>query len=101
MMLEELEAIRRDGIAPAYLERIKQEQLERREASVQQDGFWLAALGGLYRHGEDPRKILAFPELVAAITPQQIDEAARHYIDLDRYVLGLLYPKSWAESTED
>lgn len=83
----------RDQGPPAELTaRLREMQTRKRETDVRENGFWIGALGGYYRRGEDPRAVLDYAELVASVTPERLREAARTYLDWDRRVLGVLLP---------
>jgi zinc protease len=96
----ELEAVRREGVAAADLAKVQQAQLRHRETDLRENRFWLAILEIYYDLGLDPRLVLAYPELVAATTPERLREAARLYLPRDRYVLGILSPEPPAAAAE-
>ncbi len=80
----------------------KVRELERRERQglIQDNGFWIDALGTYYRRGEDPRQILRFDELVRGLTPESVQQAARKYLHWDRRVLGILVPENQAPASQ-
>ncbi|HUF78785.1 MAG TPA: hypothetical protein VMR44_07715, partial [Thermoanaerobaculia bacterium] len=89
---EVIRAFREEGPPAELTARLREIQTRKRQTDLRENGFWLAALGGYYRRGEDPRAILGFAELVAAVTPERLRESARAYLDWDRRVLGVLLP---------
>jgi zinc protease len=89
---EVIRAFREEGPPAELTARVREIQTRKRQTDLKENGFWLAALGGYYRRGEDPRAILGFAELVAAVTPERLRESARAYLDWDRRVLGVLLP---------
>ncbi|HSL83629.1 MAG TPA: insulinase family protein, partial [Thermoanaerobaculia bacterium] len=91
---QEIAAFRDAGPPAELVTRLREIQLRQRETQVRENGFWLAALGGYYRRGEDPRAILEFRELVEAVTPESLRDAARDYLVWERRVLGVLVPEA-------
>jgi zinc protease len=97
---EEIASFREAGPPPELVSRLREIQLRQRETQIRENGFWLAALGGYYRRGEDPRAILEFRELVEAVTPERLRDAARDYLAWERRVLGILVPEAAAEGAD-
>jgi len=53
-------------------------------------------LANYYRSAWDPRGILRFDELVERMSTARMQAAAREYLPLGRYVIGVLSPESAA-----
>lgn len=71
-----------------------QEQARRDfETSREQNGFWLTQIAANWRSGEDPRGLLEYPEIVDGISAATLQEAARRYLDTERYVRVSLFPE--------
>jgi zinc protease len=93
---EVIRSFREDGPPAELAARVREMQTRKRETDVRENGFWLAALGGYYRRGEDPRAVLEYPELIASVTPERLRDSARRYLEWERRVLGLLLPEGGA-----
>ena len=72
-----------------------QEQLRRnREEAQESNDFWLSQLEYYFTTpGEDPMDILGYDRWVNAVTPGDIQDAARATLPDDRYVKVVLYPE--------
>jgi zinc protease len=93
---EVIHSFREDGPPAELAARVREMQTRKRETDVRENGFWLAALGGYYRRGEDPRAVLEYQELVASVTPERLRDSARRYLEWERRVLGVLLPEGGA-----
>jgi zinc protease len=91
--LAELAAFQASGPSPEVAAKVREGQTRQYETDLRENGFWRSALASYYREELDPRLILAYPELVASVTPERLREAARLYVDTSRYVKGVLYPE--------
>ena len=63
------------------------------ELSLMENRFWLGQLVDSYERGTDPRRVLAYEELLTGITPDGVQQTARRYFDLDNYVQISLLPE--------
>ena len=91
---EVVQAFRDQGPPADVAARVREIQSRKRETDLRENRFWLSALGGYYRRGEDPRAILDHSELVAGVTPERLQESARAYLEWDRRVVGVLLPEA-------
>ena len=77
-----------------YVQRVQQQHRRARETDLERNSFWLGALRQAY---EDPEKDLAAilhnSDLIDALTPQDIRQAASAYLG-PRYVAVTLLPES-------
>jgi zinc protease len=89
----EIQAVKRDGLGEDYVAKVREAQTRRREVDLRENGFWLGALATYTRHDLDPRRILAYEELVGSVTTASLRESARRYLPEDRYVIGVLLPE--------
>jgi len=92
-VLSVLADIRDEGLDPSYAQRVRTTQTEDFEKDIRTNGYWMSTMQGLYFHELDPTRILEYPELVSAIDAEVITEAARRYLDTDRYIEVVLYPE--------
>jgi len=90
----EVDRLRTEGPDEATVAQVREAQLRQRELQLRDNVFWLAVLRNYEERGEDPRLVLAFDDLVAAVTPESIREAARIFLPTDRHVLGILMPEN-------
>ena len=81
------------GVSAEELERAKNDALA--DAIYARDSLSTAArtFGAGLTSGLTVEQIEAWPDLVAAVTVEQVNQAARHVLVIDRSVTGLLKPK--------
>lgn len=85
------------GTTETYLQKVKASDLRSYETNLKQNNFWLSNLEFKYFHKEDPMDILTYPEMVEHLSLENIQEAARKYLDRDNYIRVVLYPENWEE----
>jgi zinc protease len=93
-LFAELRSIQENGIDESYVEKVRESQRRKREVNVRENSFWLGVLQAYYNRGEDPRLVLEYEPLVESVTAERVQQAARRYIDLERYVQAVLYPEA-------
>jgi zinc protease len=83
----------RDGVDAAELARAKNRLVA--EAIYARDSIYIASrtFGEALTAGLSIEEIEAWPELVKAVTVEQVNAAARHVFDIGRSVTGVLLPK--------
>ena len=91
----ELEVFRADGPDESVVAKVKEQQRRQRETSLRENRFWAGVLAAYYRRGDDPRRILAYDELVEGVTSERLRDAARIYFAPERVVVGVLYPEGY------
>jgi zinc protease len=66
------------------------------ETNQRQNGWWLTGLSATYQFEPEigPDNLLAFGRVVEGMTPETIRDAARQYIDTERYVRVTLLPET-------
>ena len=96
---EEIAAVRAGGVAEDVVVRVREGQRRQKELSLRENSAWLAALMEYDRVGWDVRRI-ADPPLSASLTPGRLREAARRFLDPERYVLVSLLPEEGGGGAE-
>jgi zinc protease len=76
-----------------YVTKVRETELREREVNLKQNGFWLSALQFCYDNGIDPGQILAYTDLIRALTPGLVQDAARTYLNTSRYARFILVPE--------
>jgi zinc protease len=95
----EVESIKA-GVDDDYIGKVREIQIRQRETSLRENRFWLNVLAGAYRYDTDPRLVLEYDDLVASVSAERIVNAAKLYLDGERYVQGVLYPEEDADSSQ-
>jgi zinc protease len=95
----EIDRMREEGVAATYVANAREAQQRARQTQLADNGFWAQVLKTYYSLDLDPRLILAYDQLIALVTPEALQAAARRYLDPDRYVLGILHPEAGAPTS--
>jgi zinc protease len=68
-------------------QRVAEQERRSWEPELKSNAYWLNGLSGARRRGEDPSELARYRTLWERITPEYVHEAAREFLDLNRYVL--------------
>jgi zinc protease len=93
----EVEKWRKDGPDPSLIEKVKITQRRERELNLRENRFWANALETYYSTGMDAKLILKHEDLIGSLSVESVKAAANRYLNLDRYVLGVLDPEKAPE----
>jgi len=88
----EIQKLKDDGPSAADLAKVKINWLKNHQKSLRENGYWLGRLQSASIAGTDPATILTFDRQVAAVTPADVQAAARRYFNMANYVQVVLYP---------
>jgi zinc protease len=92
-VLEAIEKLEREGVAPDYLVKVKEARRRAHETELTDNGFWLHELQRAYTYGDDPRTIVDLAPELERITNERVRAAAKKYLATKQYVLGVLNPE--------
>ncbi|NOY86063.1 MAG: insulinase family protein [Deltaproteobacteria bacterium] len=89
-ILEQIRLVRDQPVSPAEIERAKtyligSKMIELQDLGSRNDEVFFPVL-----YGEDLERALHYPERIRSVTPRQIQEAARRYLDPGKYTLVVL-----------
>jgi zinc protease len=90
---EEFERIKREGPSAAELAKVKQNWIQNHRKALRENGYWLGRIQSALLDGTDPNAILTHEARVEALSPAEVQEAARRYLDNNNYVQVVLYPQ--------
>ena len=88
-----LEKVQAEGPDPADLAKVKANWSNTFRRALQENSYWLAGLQAAYADGSDPGLLLREEQRIAALTPADLQAAARRYIKFDNYVQAVLHPE--------
>jgi zinc protease len=91
--IEELKKIIKDGVTAADLEKIKEQQKRKLETDVKQNIYWISSLTETYFYGNNPADILNKEKLIEGTSSKMIQDAAKKYINLNKYIRIVLKPE--------
>jgi zinc protease len=89
----EIDQIKEQGPAATDLEKVKQHLLQAHRRSLRENGYWLSQLQFAVLYGLEPDAILTYEQRLAAVTAQDVKDAARRYFNMQNYVQVVLYPE--------
>jgi zinc protease len=89
-----IDEFQRQGPDEETVAKIRETQLREHETALEENGYWLGQLERHHKRGTDAAEILDIEDEVATLSPALIRDAARRYIDRDRYVRVVLLPES-------
>jgi zinc protease len=92
-----IDEVRSEVPSPDYLERIRAQQRQEYQRSLQENSYWLAVLEFSVENGRPFEQILDFPRLLEELDAEDIRSTAQRYLDPDRRIELVLVPADSAE----
>lgn len=89
-----LDALGKDGVDAATIDKIKEQRRRSLETAYKENGFWLRQLATHYRFGTDPSAILGLSKRVDRVSSKRVKAAAKKYLRRRQYIDGLLSPEA-------
>ena len=89
----EIDKIKQNGPAKEDLDKVKETWKQQYDVNMKDNAFWLRQIIQSVELGTSPENVLSYPERIAAITPNDLKEAANKYLDMKNYVQVVLYPE--------
>lgn len=90
--LDELRKIINNGVTSEDLEKIKEQQKRKLEVDVKQNQFWLNGLYEAWYYGTSPAEILKKEQQVEDLNSAMIQQVAKKYINLSKFIRVVLKP---------
>jgi zinc protease len=87
-----IDTLKRVPPSTADVEKVQAQALRSREVSLKQNGYWLSQIVGRDQAGEDLAGVLD-DSAIRALSPAQIQAAARQYLDVNNYARFVLLPE--------
>ena len=95
-----LEDVRTQGPSEADVNKAKEQARLAHQEAMEENYFWLMQLEDhLTTPGDDGSDILRYEEVLAAVTVEDVRQAAQRYLPADRYVRVVLYPEKFDEKS--
>ena len=89
-----IDSLSTHGASADNLAKVQETRRRARETDLEENGFWLAAISAYDRDGQPLKDILELDPLLEGLTTEGIGEAARRWLDPERYVQVSLVPES-------
>ncbi|MEM7159320.1 MAG: insulinase family protein [Myxococcota bacterium] len=96
-VFELVEKVKKDGIEPEVVDKLKEQRRRGLETDKKENRFWLRQLSEHYRYGTDPRKILEMEKMIDRVNSDRVEKAAKKYLK-KQYIDALLMPEAGAEA---
>ncbi len=91
-MLAVIDSTKAGAITAADVQKVREQQLRSFEVNQKENSYWLANLAGRIENGEDPRGLLTYDQLIRGLTAEQLQRAAREFLDTTHYARFVLLP---------
>jgi len=93
-VFSEIDTLKTEGIDASYIQKISETARRGLEENLRENGYWLSSLEYVDTYDQNPYNILVgSTEYYEQLTPAQISEAAKKYLDTDNYAQFVLVPE--------
>ena len=92
-VFEEIDRLKTTGPSAAHVNDIREAMLREFDTNSRQNGYLLSQIIAKYQSGEDPAQLWDVPNYYKKIDAAMIVQAARTYLNTDRYVRVTLAPE--------
>jgi zinc protease len=89
----ELDSLKDFKVGDEYIQKVRETQKREFEVSLKENNFWVNTLQYYYFVNNDLSLIMKFPERIANLNKDMIQNAARNYFDMNNYIKVVLYPQ--------
>jgi len=89
----QIQALKDNGPSEDDLTKIKEIYKRNREVNLKDNDYWLNTLQFYYFNNEDPKNLYEMDRLMDELTGEDVQNAARNYINTENYVRVVLYPE--------
>lgn len=91
---KEAEYLRKNTVNASYIQKVKEIQTKERETNLKTNRFWLQVIPKAMFEGEPLSVIALRDELIKKLTPEQVQAAAKTYLDLNTFGTIVLKPET-------
>jgi zinc protease len=98
-MNTEIENLKKNGPTPADLDKVKQQWLEQNKTSMKENGTWLGEILETKFPGDNVDRFVNAEKYIKALTPKQIQDAAKVLLNNANVITGVLRPGKTEEKT--
>ena len=91
-----MDSLRAAPPAPSYLNKVREATLRRHEVGLKENSYWMSSLRFMDENDLPPDEMRDGPRrFFDALTPANLQAAARRYLDPTNYVRVVLYPEDF------
>lgn len=88
-----IKTIQEKGPEQKDLDKVKETLKKQNEDAMKENDHWLDALSSAWIEKTNPEWLLSYADKVNALTVQDIQDAAKKYLDMQHYIKAVLYPE--------
>jgi len=99
-MNTEIENLKKNGPKQADLDKVKEQWLEQNKVAMKENGTWLNEILETKFPGDDVNRFLNYEQYVKALTPKQVQEAAKLLLNNKNVITGVLRPEAKPDTKE-
>ncbi|MGN6605218.1 MAG: M16 family metallopeptidase [Ginsengibacter sp.] len=89
----EFESIIKNGPSKEDLEKVKKQWTEQHKVNIKENNVWLSELEDFYFPGDNPDFFINYDKYVNALTPKDLQDAAKLLLTTKNVVTGVLKPE--------
>ena len=89
---QEIENLITRGPSAENMEKVKQQWIEKHKVDIKENGTWLSELQSFYFPGDNPDYFINYEKYVKALTPKEVQDAAKLLLSTKNIVTGILMP---------
>ena len=90
---DEIESIIKNGPSKEDLDKVKKQWKEQHKVNINENGVWLSELEDFYFPGDNPDYFINYDKYVDALTPKEIQDAAKLLLTTHNVITGILRPE--------
>jgi len=94
--LVQIDSVKKFGATPEYVSKVKEAAFRAREVALKQNNYWLAQISTFDQNGWSLAEIPDGDKLIAALTSDDLKQAAIKYLRTNNYVRVSLYPENFS-----
>ncbi|NKB69496.1 MAG: hypothetical protein GKR89_20695 [Candidatus Latescibacteria bacterium] len=91
----QIEVFKEEGPLPLQLIQYKESCKRDRVRAFERNSFWVSSLLWADQHRVEPHLLVEYPDLVDSLTAEDVQRAARQYLDVEQAVEIVQYPALW------
>ena len=92
-VFDQIEKLKAGGPTEKELGDARETFLREYDQNTKSNSYWISQIAGRYQMGEDPANLLVVPDYYKKIDAALVQNAAKTYLDLKRYVKVTLIPE--------
>lgn len=93
---EEVKSLQENGPSEENFNKIRETQRRTRESDLEKNSFWLNTLTSYYRTNRNLDEIKGYEELIENLTKEDIQKAAKQFLDLEKSIIVTVKPEKEA-----